>query len=132
MGQFHQLGHSIWLGVEEHSVPIKFQHVTTAATTRPPARSTVDRRMAAAVKELLVCMGEDPTREGLLKTPERVAKAMLFMTHGCEDPSPLHARCEIARTHAQSETVSRSRRVASRRSFVALICSLPFGLKPRP
>jgi len=39
-------------------------------------------RLQAAVKEILVCLGEDPTREGLVKTPERVAKAMLFMTHG--------------------------------------------------
>jgi GTP cyclohydrolase I len=32
--------------------------------------------------EVLATLGEDPGREGLLKTPERVAKAMQYMTQG--------------------------------------------------
>lgn len=36
----------------------------------------------ALVEQLLFQLGEDPTREGLVKTPERVAKAFRFFTQG--------------------------------------------------
>ena len=39
-------------------------------------------KIAAHVREILRLLGEDTEREGLLKTPERVAKAMQFMTKG--------------------------------------------------
>jgi GTP cyclohydrolase I len=34
------------------------------------------------IKDLLIQIGEDPNREGLLRTPERVAKAYKFFTRG--------------------------------------------------
>jgi GTP cyclohydrolase I len=36
----------------------------------------------ALVREMLARLGEDPEREGLKRTPLRVAKAMDFLTHG--------------------------------------------------
>ncbi|WP_457270738.1 GTP cyclohydrolase I FolE [Pedobacter sp. UYEF25] len=38
--------------------------------------------LAAVYKDVLTQLGEDPNREGLLKTPERVAKSLQFLTHG--------------------------------------------------
>ena len=39
-------------------------------------------QLAAHYKEVIRLLGENPLREGLLKSPERVAKAMLYCTNG--------------------------------------------------
>ena len=44
-------------------------------------------KLAYHYREILSLLGEDPEREGLIKTPERVAKAMSFVTKGyTQDP----------------------------------------------
>jgi len=61
----------------------------------PPKLETVTSTLTSAtfeelVREMLVRLGEDPEREGLLRTPERVHKAFEFLTRGYnEDPEAM-------------------------------------------
>lgn len=60
-----------------------------------PAQNTEPATLTSAsyedlVREMLVRLGEDPNREGLSATPERVRKAMQYLTRGYhEDPEAL-------------------------------------------
>jgi GTP cyclohydrolase I len=63
--------------------------IATASGDSPNGKSATDGRtevsteeMMAAVRTMLIGVGEDPDREGLLKTPKRVAEAMQFLTCG--------------------------------------------------
>ena len=41
-----------------------------------------EKKISALVKQILVELGEDPEREGLKKTPMRVAKSLTYLTRG--------------------------------------------------
>lgn len=60
----------------------------TALVAKPPPALIDCERIRAAVREILFALGEDPDREGLLRTPRRVADmyAELFVGIG-RDPS---------------------------------------------
>jgi len=61
-----------------------------------------EQRLAAAVREILRCVGEDPGREGLLKTPERYARALLWMTKGYrEDLGAVLGSAIFAEEHSE-------------------------------
>ena len=46
------------------------------------AQEPNQKKIAELVRQIIVELGEDPEREGLKKTPDRVAKAMTFLTRG--------------------------------------------------
>lgn len=47
--------------------------------------SAATEQIAQHVEAILALLGEDPEREGLVKTPERVAKALQFITKGYQE-----------------------------------------------
>src|SRR5437588_4054210 len=59
----------------------------------PNARRAVDQeRIIAAVREILIGIGEDPDREGLAETPERVARMYAEMLSGINRNPREHLR----------------------------------------
>jgi GTP cyclohydrolase IA len=58
-------------------------HAIIGVPPLPDANMPVDfSRIEQLTRELIAALGEDPAREGLAKTPERVAKSMAFLTSG--------------------------------------------------
>jgi len=61
-----------------------------------------NKNLAKNIKLILTEIGESPEREGLLKTPERVAKSMGFLTNGYkEDPAKILTAAMFAENYSQ-------------------------------
>ena len=55
---------------------------SAAIKLMPPQASATETPITAMMREVIKEIGEDPNRQGLLKTPERADKAMRFLTSG--------------------------------------------------
>ena len=82
-------------------------HATPPATIgslalRADARQDLDSETehASLVRRQLELLGENPNREGLLRTPERVAKSLAWLTHGYElEPADVIGDAIFAEDH---------------------------------
>ena len=63
---------------------------------------TYNKHLADNIKSVLSELGENPDREGLLKTPERVAKSMDFLTNGYnQNPAEILKSAMFAEEYSQ-------------------------------
>ena len=70
------------------------------AEERPPLAPEVDQaRIATAVREILAAIGEDPTRDGLLDTPARVARMYAEIFAGLHDTPDRHLKVTFEADH---------------------------------
>jgi GTP cyclohydrolase I len=61
-----------------------------------------NKDLAKNIKSILTEIGESPEREGLIKTPERVAKSMGFLTNGYkENPSEILRSAMFTESYSQ-------------------------------
>jgi len=61
-----------------------------------------NKNLASNIKSVLSEIGEDPEREGLLKTPERVAKSIEFLTNGYKkNPSKILKSAMFSENYSQ-------------------------------
>jgi GTP cyclohydrolase I len=61
-----------------------------------------NKKLAENIKLVLKEIGENPEREGLLKTPERVAKSMDFLTNGYNlNPSEILTKAMFKEEYSQ-------------------------------
>lgn len=64
-----------------------------------PCPQDAQERIARSVRDILIAVGEDPTREGLRDTPERVAKMYLEIFSGLYEDPREHLRKQFSADH---------------------------------
>ncbi|HBB41010.1 MAG: GTP cyclohydrolase I FolE [Nitrospirae bacterium CG18_big_fil_WC_8_21_14_2_50_70_55] len=79
-------------------------HPIEIAASYTAARGSTPVDMAEPVRAILAAVGEDPEREGLVKTPARVAESLRFLTKGYEE-DPVQVLNEAIFTDAYDEMV---------------------------
>jgi GTP cyclohydrolase I len=68
--------------------------------TLPKAKTAVDqKRIQKAVREILIAVGEDPDREGLLDTPDRVARMYAEVFGGLHSDPAVHLQKTFTQQH---------------------------------
>jgi GTP cyclohydrolase I len=71
-----------------------------AARVRPPIDTPMDLdRIAKAVREILEAIGEDPDRDGLRNTPDRVARLYAEIASGLHDDPASHLTVTFESSH---------------------------------
>lgn len=75
----------IWPTFSAKTNRISAKSTVSRLNATPEEKAAREQKMAMAVRTILECIGEDPDREGLLRTPERYAQALMWMTKGYEE-----------------------------------------------
>ncbi|KAJ1913387.1 hypothetical protein IWQ60_009227 [Tieghemiomyces parasiticus] len=92
----HHPYHRNSLDMSSHSVPmpstidvdgLSFPSIGTKQRLNETEEEKAARvaKISEAVKTIIECLGEDPEREGLRKTPDRYAKALMYFSKGYEE-----------------------------------------------
>jgi GTP cyclohydrolase I len=76
-----EVGRSYGVGGRQARFPLTGTQAPTAPDEHPPTGAEA-QEFSELVRRQLELLGEDPNREGLKKTPERVATAMAWLTRG--------------------------------------------------
>jgi len=70
---------------DRHGLGWPAKSTVSRLTATPAEKEDRQQKLCAAVRVILECIGEDPDREGLARTPERYAQALMWMTRGYEE-----------------------------------------------